>query len=45
MARLKRDKLIDSKDKTSWRRKGANDQDGHNNEASALERAPWHNTL
>lgn len=33
MARLKRDKLIDLKDKK------ANDQDGHNNEASALERA------
>ena len=45
MARLKRDKLIDSKDKDSWRRKGENDQDGHNNEESVLERAPWHNSL
>ena len=37
MIRCKRNRPIDYKYKIPWRRRGANDQYGHNNEASAIK--------
>jgi len=37
MVRQKRDRPIDSKRKTPWGRRGANYQNGHDNEVSALK--------
>lgn len=39
------DRPIGSTNKTPWRRRGANDKDGHNNEVGALKEHHDINTL